>query len=588
MLPPWAAALRPVLTLDLRSLALFRVVVALTLLCDAIAHADLLRPFFTDAGIVPRALVSTAGDPARLSLHMVSGALGVQAVLWLGQILAAAALLVGWHSRAAAIAAWLLGLSACARDPLIVSAGDAFLVTLLLFGSFVPLGARFSLDAVDAPDARPSSHRHAGFGNLALLLAIATAPAIAALAQGGASPAAATAALRQALESPAFAHAPGTWLLGMPGPLAAVAAVALVLQFLVPVATLLPGFQPVLRRVALAAGLLLALGLALAFDTGPLVPAALAAAAVLIDGGLWDALAARIAGPAPAAALRLYHGREPAARRRALLLREFLALPACEVLPAQDSARVDRLMQANPGAVVLDRDEAAHLGADAVALLARRSPLAFPFAGWIARVAARPGGRAALIRFTDPRGGTAAPSRAVSFDAANAVQIGSLALALAALAAQLSSSGQPARLPGALRTPLTTLGLERGIVLPARDLPAGWIVASGERADGQEVDALHRLDTPPEYGRSAAQPSFRWRLYGLRLARDDGAPFRDAWADSLCHRWNAHQPRPGDRLLRLRLVVVLQANGSDAPEQRVLDRHECGSAPSIPGGGAPP
>src|SRR5688572_10932017 len=61
MLPPWAASLRPALTLDLRSLALFRVILATTLLCDGLARLGLLRAFLTDDGVVPRALITTSG-----------------------------------------------------------------------------------------------------------------------------------------------------------------------------------------------------------------------------------------------------------------------------------------------------------------------------------------------------------------------------------------------------------------------------------------------------------------------------------------------------------------------------------------------
>lgn len=142
--------LERVLSIDLRSLALFRVAVALALLADLAMRAPDLVAHYTDAGILPRAAVE-AHPVGRvlpyLSLHFANGS-----ALWAGGLFALAgvfalALLLGWRTRLAALGSWLLLVSLQNRNPLVVYGGDNFLAVVLFWCPFLPLGARASLDA---------------------------------------------------------------------------------------------------------------------------------------------------------------------------------------------------------------------------------------------------------------------------------------------------------------------------------------------------------------------------------------------------------------------------------------------------------
>lgn len=147
---PW----RTVFALDLRALALYRIGLAAVLLLMLAQLWPDLAAFTTDNGILPRSArpqlnVEEAfpGLCWQLSLHMASGELAWQQGLVALQALVAAALLVGWKTRWMALASWLLLVSLQARNPLILQGGDDVLRNMLFWSLFLPLGARFSLDA---------------------------------------------------------------------------------------------------------------------------------------------------------------------------------------------------------------------------------------------------------------------------------------------------------------------------------------------------------------------------------------------------------------------------------------------------------
>lgn len=151
--PGWQGAIGSALArrfgIDERALAAYRIAIAGLLLVDLLAfRAPDLGAFYTDAGVLPRALLrETFPVAARLSLHTLTGSLSGQAALLAGLALAAALLLVGYRTRLAAVATWVLVASMQARNPWVVNAGDTLLLATLFFGLFLPLGRRWSIDA---------------------------------------------------------------------------------------------------------------------------------------------------------------------------------------------------------------------------------------------------------------------------------------------------------------------------------------------------------------------------------------------------------------------------------------------------------
>jgi hypothetical protein len=92
------------------------------------------------------AAIEWLGAQARLVPHLYGGSPAFQAVLFGATALAALAMLVGWRTRLATLATWLLVASMQARNPTLNAGGDNLLRIMLFWAMLVPLGARWSID----------------------------------------------------------------------------------------------------------------------------------------------------------------------------------------------------------------------------------------------------------------------------------------------------------------------------------------------------------------------------------------------------------------------------------------------------------
>ena len=168
--------------IDLRSLALFRIGLACLLLANLAYCAVDLEAWFTDFGVLPRIELQRLTEPGalQLSLHTWSGGAALQVALFLLSAATAVALGLGFHTRSATLASWLLLVSLQNRNPLILTGGDELLRLMLLWSSFLPLGAVASLDARRTP-APLSQWSVVSVAGAALLLQIALLYPISAL-----------------------------------------------------------------------------------------------------------------------------------------------------------------------------------------------------------------------------------------------------------------------------------------------------------------------------------------------------------------------------------------------------------------------
>lgn len=161
--------------IDARSLALFRIGLALSLLADLLRRACDLEAHYTDRGVLPRSVLieNFQFNRATLCLHLLNGTTAGQAVLFLIAFAFAFLLLVGWRTRLAAFASWILLMSLQARNPLVTHGSDDVLRVLLFWSLFLPLGARWSLDSAGYrrrhPDYAPPA-RFLSVGTACLLL----------------------------------------------------------------------------------------------------------------------------------------------------------------------------------------------------------------------------------------------------------------------------------------------------------------------------------------------------------------------------------------------------------------------------------
>jgi hypothetical protein len=151
-------------SIDLRTLALFRACLGAVLFVALLSRFCDLGAFHADAGVLPRALLMD--DPLTWSVHFANGTAAFQGALLALQALAAFCLAIGYRARLAVFLSWFLLLSLHNRNPLVLVPGDDLMGWLLFWGMFLPLAARWSVDAAlgaaPAPEQRVLSWASAG------------------------------------------------------------------------------------------------------------------------------------------------------------------------------------------------------------------------------------------------------------------------------------------------------------------------------------------------------------------------------------------------------------------------------------------
>jgi HTTM domain len=146
--PAFRERLLTLISIDLRSLAAFRIMLSVLLLVDLASRARLLTTNYTDAGVHPRSVMLGLLEPGALpSLHMLAGSTRAELALFVVAGAAAVLLGLGWRTRVFTLVSWLLIDSLHTRNAFVLDGGDHLLRHLLFWSVFLPLGARFSLDA---------------------------------------------------------------------------------------------------------------------------------------------------------------------------------------------------------------------------------------------------------------------------------------------------------------------------------------------------------------------------------------------------------------------------------------------------------
>ena len=291
----WRARLHGVLTADLRSLALLRVALAGIVLADVVLRWRDLAMFYSDRGVLPRdAYLAGVGEGWSWSLHLVSGAWQVQALLFALTAAAALLMLVGWHTRAATVATWVLVCSVQQRNPLLVQGGDILLRVVLFWGIFLPLGARASVDRARAAPGDREPARVLSAGTVALLVQLVLVYWMTALWKDGPEWRSDGSALYYALHIDAYASGLGKWLRGYPGALVVLTHVVFWFEVLGPGLLLSPWRTGPLRTLAILGFFVLHLGVLLCLDLG-LFPFISALTMVgLLPSWFWDQLWPRL------------------------------------------------------------------------------------------------------------------------------------------------------------------------------------------------------------------------------------------------------------------------------------------------------
>ncbi len=142
-------AVRERFEVDTRALAVFRVAVASLLAADVLLRSRNLTLYYTGEGVVSRELARAATPEYAFSVFYVLPDHRVTtAAVFLFALLVSLQLAVGYRTRVATMLAFLVVVSIDHRNPFVLSYADGLYALLLFWAVFLPLGERWSVDAV--------------------------------------------------------------------------------------------------------------------------------------------------------------------------------------------------------------------------------------------------------------------------------------------------------------------------------------------------------------------------------------------------------------------------------------------------------
>jgi HTTM domain len=342
---PRSARLGSLFGVDLRSLALFRIAIGALVAVDALQLLPLRGDFYSREG-----LVYASAYPTFL---FVQGGSSTWVGLLLGLLaLAGIALAAGFLTRPAALVAWVLLFDLQRRDPYVLDGGDRILLHMLFWGLFLPLGARFSIDALRRPGRYPEQ-RVASVASAALLLQPALIYFFSGLMKlegpmwrGG------TAAY-YAVAQEIWARPLGDWIAARPGALTrGLTWATLAAELVCPLLLFSPWRTTALRLVATAALVLMQVGFAFSLELNLFPFVATTAVLPFLPSGAWGrragsghaaAAASTSRGPLRRAASVAWQGFGAVAFALALVLNLEPALHA-RLLPAPVRAAAETLV----------------------------------------------------------------------------------------------------------------------------------------------------------------------------------------------------------------------------------------------------
>ncbi len=583
--------------LDLRSLALFRIGLGALIIGDLIWRAQDLRAFYTDWGVLPRAvLLERFADRWLISVHLLSGEALVQALLFLLALGFAVMMLVGYRTKLATIASWMLLISLQNRNPIILQGGDTLLRMLVFWAMFLPLNAHFSVDrALDSSDAELPP-RVLTAGSLALMVQVTLLYWFALMLKDAPEWRTDGSAVFYALSLEQFATPVGRFLLRFPDFLKFLTHLTLAIEAWAPLLLFSPFLAGPARTASIALMLALQLGLMICMRLGHFPFVAMVAAIGLLPTWFWSQAEKRRGRREAATAARAqriyYDGRCEFCRKMVLILKAFGGTGEAAILRAQDDPQALAEMARERSWVVVDSAGTRYFRSAALAVVLRSSawrPLAWMLDRAPVRVCADrvydwvAEHRSLLTHLLSPLGYRPLGVRTHWLTSVLAAfflgyvfwwNVGTVSSRLA----------MPDRFRWIGVATRTDQRWDMFAPFPLRD--DGWYVIEGVLQNGSHVDVF-RDGVPVSFAKPSSSAiagqykDERWRKYLMNLYLAVNSDYRLYYGRYLCRRWNEGRVENDPAWLEtfdidfMMRTNVLWTQPPNEHQKVVLHRHRC-------------
>lgn len=588
------ASIKTIFGIDLRTLALFRVLLSLWILIDLFMRARDLVAHYTDAGVMPRTVQMEHLHITTWSVHLANGSAWFQALLFILAGLVALALLVGWRTRLMTVLSWALLLSLQNRNTFILSGEDNLALILLFWAMFLPLGARYSIDAALSRSSNNPNNAYCTLATAALLLQGMSMYFFSAVLKTHPIWTQDGTAVFYALQLDYLVTPLSLWFRQFEGLLTGLTYYVYVLELVGPILIFSPLFHRTFRTLLMLAFITMHLAFALFLEIGFFPFISIIMNLTFMPGWMWDRLARLLPARTERPVAMWFDRGCDFCEKTCQILKVFLFLPAAPVRPAQDDAEIGAELEARNSWVLTVGDERL-FKFEALSKLIAVSPLffllgkvlGFPlfrkpgdwFYDWVGR------NRSSFSRVT----ALLLPWRE------SAPRFGVLTQVCAAAAFVFVTVQNVSTVPASgITLPAQFVGVRQALGLyqnwtmfaPHPEMTSPWPVVEGELADGTMVDVyngrigLADFDKPDVV--SQHYENYRWRKFLSNLEdqsyEDEPQVLALNYARYLCRSWPADM-KPSVALSNFVLYFQVERTPPPGEQKSVETRqvwlHDC-------------
>jgi len=367
--------------IDYRSLAFFRISIAVILLFDLIIRATSLKAFYSDYGTLPRSYIFERFGDSFLSLNYLSGSVSFQVFLFVIAFIFAIMLLFGYKTRFVTIASWILLISLQNRNPMVLQGGDVLFRMLLFWAMFLPLGRVYSFDAF-LGQKKGNEKYHLSIGTLALLMQPVFLYFFSALLKTGKEWLVEGSAIYYALSLDQFTTPIGRILYQHYEIMKGLTFFVWWLELIGILLFFLPIFTQRVRIFMFFVFLFFQAGMGLSMNLGPFPWIATASIIPFLPALFWDKIGSWLKKREK---IRIYFDGECRFCRKMLFIVVGFFMVDCIIEPAQKHSKFNKEMLKNNSWIVLDSKGNHHYRFEAFRVVFSSSPIFFVFA-WILNI----------------------------------------------------------------------------------------------------------------------------------------------------------------------------------------------------------
>jgi predicted DCC family thiol-disulfide oxidoreductase YuxK len=545
--------------IDLRTLALFRICLGALILADLINRASDLTAFYTDQGTLTRAAAIAFNHPVRISFHLMSGSPLVIGLLFVVAGILAVLLMLGYRTRLVTVLSWLFLISLNNRNLLVQQAGDQLISVLAFWAMFLPIGARYSVDAALRPDDQPRpGNAYFSAATFAMLLQVIYVYVIGALLKDSPVWVPDGQAVYYALHLDSLATPLAHWFRQYGAILQLLTYYVWTLELIAPLLVFSPIWHLPVRLVTMVLLITMHLGFYLFLEIGLFPFISIASLLLFTPSEVWDWLGRWVYPPEKRAISIYYDGACGFCLKTAKLFRELCLPQDVPIRPAQDDPAIRPIFEAEDSWVVTDTQGNQRTKWAAFAFVLRQSPVFWLFGKafeW--RPLARLGDR--LYRLIGNHRAGALGRLSTQFlpyrrqwlrlSRPEALLVG--ALTVLVFAHNLTTlSKVDYKLPEAVEGFQKAIRLSQtwNMFAPRPLLTDGWFVIRGVMEDDAVVDLWHRLPGEPDTAKpryvSQWYRDYRWRKYLSRLPKTTSKEQLHNLGRYYCRTYNRFNPGP--------------------------------------------